>query len=117
MKTPGVLIDVGTQRDGYTFRPDPRSRVWLEKTYPNLPRVASVFIGFDQHQDLQQIPQSIWQQIVQLLTGLSFVEINNIGGFVVTNPQTEQEVFNSLMVYVYENKSIQWPWRSDGRHG
>ena len=51
MKTPGVLIDVGTQRDGYTFRPDPRSRVWLEKTYPNLPRVASVFIGFDQHQD------------------------------------------------------------------
>jgi len=49
---------------------------------------------------LQQIPQSIWQQIIQLLTGLSFEEINNIGGFVVTNPQTEQEVFNSLMVYV-----------------
>jgi hypothetical protein len=57
-------------------------------------------IGFDQHQDLQQIPQPIWHQIVQLLTGLSFEEINNIGGFVVTNSQTEQEVFNSLMVYV-----------------
>ena len=100
MKTPRVLIDVGIQRDGYTFRPDPRSRVWLEKNYPTLPRVASVFIGFDQHQDLQQVPPSIWRQVVQLLTGLSFEEINNIGGFVVTNPQTEQEVFNSLMVYV-----------------
>ena len=100
MKTPKILIDVGIQRDGYTFRTDPRSRVWLEKTYPNQPRVASVFIGFDQHQDLQQIPQSIWQQVVQLLTGLSFEEINQIGGFVVTDPQTEQEVFNSLMVYV-----------------
>jgi hypothetical protein len=100
MKTPKFLIDVGFQRDGYTFRLDPRSRVWLEETYPDLPRVASIFIGFDQHHDLQQIPQSIWNQIIQLLTGLSFQEINTIGGFVVTNPQTEQEVFNSLMVYV-----------------
>lgn len=32
MKTAKVLIDVGYQSDGYTFRPDPRSRVWLEKT-------------------------------------------------------------------------------------
>ena len=100
MKSPKFLIDVGFQRDGYTFRLDPRSRVQLEKEYVNLPRVASVFIGFDQHQDLEQIPQPIWNQIVQLLTGLSFEGINQIGGFAVVNSQTEQEVFNSRLVYV-----------------
>ena len=99
MNLPAYMIDVGIQRDGYTFRLDPLSRVQIQQTYPDLPRVASVFISFDQHKDLEQLPLPIWQQLVQLLTGLSFERINELGGFSVFNPHTETVVYNSLMIY------------------
>lgn len=99
MESPQFMINVGIQRDGFTFRLDPLSRVQLEQRYPDLPRVASLFLGFDQHKELSAIPQQIWQQLVQLLTGLTFEQINEIGGFMVVNPRNEETVYNSLIIY------------------
>ena len=100
MNAPQITINVGKQRDGYVFRPKPTSRVWLEEHYPDKERVASVFIGFDKMQDLQQIADSVWGQVWQLLTGLSLEEINHIGGLVVVDPVTKQEVYSSVPVHV-----------------
>ena len=100
MKTPKIVINIGSQRDGYTLRPKPTTRVWFEKNYPDKERVASVFIGFDKTQDLQQIADSVWNRVWPLLTGLSVNELNQIGGLVVVDPVTKQEVYRSMPAYV-----------------
>lgn len=95
-----IIVHIGRQRDGYVFGLRPRSRVWIEEHYPNKERVASVFIGLDRMQDIQQIPESILAQVLNLLTGLSLDELNKIDGFSVYDPSTNKEVLNSLLSYV-----------------
>ena len=95
-----VTIEYGSQRDGYTFRLEPLTSLWIREKYPDHYRVDSVFIGFDKRQDLTHLHASVWSHVSQLLTGLSCDELNNLGGFVVNNAVTEQEVFNSLRVHV-----------------
>jgi hypothetical protein len=100
MEQPQIRINVGIQRDGYVFELRPTSRDWLEQNYPDKYRIVDLFIGFDKHQNLQQIPESVWDHISYLLTGLSLEEINQIGGFTIYNPLVGQEIFNSLFVHV-----------------
>ena len=100
MDKPEIIINMGSQRDGYVFRPKPTTRVWVEEHYPDKARVDSLFIGFDKMPDLQQIADSVWSQIWQLLTGLSATEINKAGGVVVVDPATKQEVYRSTPAYV-----------------
>ena len=95
-----IIVHVGRQRDGYVFGLRPRSRVRLEESYPNKERVSSVFIGLDRMSEIQQIPESILAQVLNLLTGLSLNELNEIGGFSIYDPSTKQEVLNSLLAYV-----------------
>lgn len=99
MEQPKIEIHFGTQREGYTFRLRPKSLSWLEERYPHRRQVDSVFIGYDKHQDLQQLPESIWENIVQLLTGFSSEELNEIGGFRVVHPVTQQEIYNSFLIH------------------
>lgn len=100
MEQPHIIIQINDQLDGYVFRLRPRSRQWLEQQQPGEYRVASVFIGFDKMEDVQQIHAPVWHQVANLLTGLSSEELSSLGGFVVVNPSTGQEVFNSLLVHV-----------------
>ena len=95
-----IIIHAGRQRDGYVFGLRPRSRVWLEERYPQKERVASLFIGLDKMQDIQQLPASILTQVLNLLTGLSLDELNEIGGFAIYDPATKQPLFDSLPIYV-----------------
>ncbi len=98
-----TVIYVGTQRDGYVFRLRPRSREQLNGRYPEAPTVSSVFIGYDTRHTFEQIHRKIWNQISILLTGLTVNEINKLGGFIVINPSTNTEVYNSLEQYVQES--------------
>lgn len=100
MEQAKIRINVGVQRDGYVFELWPTSRDWLEQHYPDQYRVTDLFIGFDKQQDLRQIPESVWDHISQLLTGLSLEKVNQIGGFTIYNPRLGQEVLNSRFVYV-----------------
>jgi len=94
-----IVIDFGSQREGHTFRLHPLTLLWVQERFPERERVASVFIGFDQRQDIQLTPESVWAHVATLLTGLSPNEINQLGGFAVVNPVTKQEVYNSLIVH------------------
>lgn len=100
-----IILNVGSQRDGYVFRPRPKSRVWLEEHYPDKPRVSSVFIGFDKSVEFPQIPDAIWRQVWSLLTGLSDKELSDVatnqaGGLAVFDPVSRQEVYHSVSAYV-----------------
>lgn len=73
--------------------------LWLDKNYPDRRQVDSVFIGFDTRREIAQIPQSSWDHIVELLTGFPIEDMNEIGGFRVVHPVTQEEVYNSLLVH------------------
>jgi hypothetical protein len=94
-----ITIHYGSQRDGYTFRLRPLTLLAIREKYPDRYRVDSVFIGFDKHQDLTQFHESVWGHIGHLLTGLSSDELNNLGGFIVVNPVTNQKIYHSLLVH------------------
>ena len=99
MEQAKIIVNVGTQFDGYVFGLQPRSLEWLRTKFSHAHTIASVAIGFNNFNkkpDLQQIHGSIWNQISILLTGLSLEEINKLGGFTVFSPQTGEEVFHSL---------------------
>ena len=94
-----ITIEYGSQRDGYTFRLEPLTMLWIREKYPDRYRVDSVFIGFNKRQDLTRFDESVWGHVSQLLTGLSFEELNSLGGFVVVNPVTNQEIYHSLLIH------------------
>lgn len=94
-----ITIHYGSQRDGYVFRLDPLSLLWLKDNYPNQNRIDSVLIGYDKRHTPNQIAESIWGHISQLLTGFSINEINQLGGFVVVHPVTGEVIYHSLLVH------------------
>ncbi|MEM7535442.1 MAG: hypothetical protein AAF639_24915 [Chloroflexota bacterium] len=103
--TEKLTLYMGTQKDGYVFRPRPKSRVWLEEHYPDKPRVSSVFIGFDKGLDSQQIPDAIWRQVWVLLTGLSDSELIDVAtkqtaGLLVFDPMSNQEIPQMVFSHV-----------------
>ena len=88
-----LLINVGKQFEGYTFRLQPKSRLWLGQQFPDVPRVGTVFISADTKQDITYIHDQILFQVFTLLTGLSKEQLKKLGGLAVFNPQTNKEVF------------------------
>ena len=95
-----LVTNVRSQRDGYVFGLRPRSRVWLEEQYPDRQRVASVFIGLDKMQDINLIHESVLEQVLLLLTGLSLKELETVGGFTIFDPRSRQEIVHSASVHV-----------------
>ena len=93
-----IVIDMGKQLGGYTFRLNPLSRRWLQKQYPTTTPVSSVFISFDSRDKMGNIQSLMWPQILTLLTGIS--EVDEFDQFSVVNPVTGQEVYNSRSHYV-----------------
>lgn len=87
-----LLINVGKQFEGYTFRLQPKSRLWLGKQFPDAPRVSTVFISADTKQDVTHVHDQILSQVFTLLTGLSKEELKNLGGLAIFDPQTNQEI-------------------------
>ena len=100
MEQAQITINVSTQRDGFIFDLRPRSRVWLEAHFPDHERVSSVFIGMDKLHDLQQIPDSIFRHVIQLVTGLSVDELSANGGFQLLDLTTDTLVNLPLPAYV-----------------
>ncbi|MEM7531515.1 MAG: hypothetical protein AAF639_05025 [Chloroflexota bacterium] len=93
-----IVIDMGKQLEGYTFRLHPLSRQWLQKQYPTTKPVKSIFISFDTRGKMDDIQSLMWPQILALLTGLS--GLDELNQFSVINPVTGQEVYNSRSHHV-----------------
>jgi len=88
-----IVIDMGKQLQGYTFRLNPLSQIELNELYPDTHSVSSVFISFDSRKKMEGLPALMWPQILTLLTGLS--EPEHLNKFSVVNPVTGQEVYSS----------------------
>ena len=91
----GFVIDVGHQGRGTTFQLDPRSQILVEEKFPEARPVASVFLSYQDEQDVSAIQDPTWQHVAQLLTSLTEDEIVQHGGFEVVVPSTGRLIYSS----------------------
>ncbi len=94
-----IIIDVGKQSDGRTFRLNPKSSMAFKKEFPNLNPLSTVFISHDNQYDFEDRYGNIYIHIIQLLTDLPFDEIHKLKISIV-DPVTKKEYFNTDSVHV-----------------
>ena len=89
-----LQITQSSQRDGYTFSIDPRSRVELKHLKPAIRPLPRIFIAFDDFGDFQRERGDLYEHVAQLLTRLSESELHALGGYEIINPLTEEVLFH-----------------------
>jgi len=62
--------------------------------------VSSVFIGYDTKHVFEIINGPVYHHVITLLTGMPMEKINEVGGFEVLDPNTNQTIFDSICQHV-----------------
>ena len=88
-----VLVGVGKQMQGYTFRLQPRSRIWLVEQFPDAPRVESLFISVDTKGDSFTVHPNIMNQVFTLLTGLDQEELKSLDEVAVFDARKNSNIY------------------------
>ena len=91
-----LTVLVGKQRDGYVFRLKPSSKRALEQEGDSRDTVSSIFISYDTKHNFEQIHGQVWDHVITLLTGRSFEDLNQSGGFAVVDPVTNKTLYDSV---------------------
>ena len=95
-----VLVGVGKQMQGYTFRLQPRSRRWIVDKFQNTPCFESVFISVDTKGDSFTVHPNIMNQVFTLLTGLDQEELKTLDGLAVFDARKNSNI------YTYQGKDV-----------
>jgi len=92
-----IIIDVGKQLDGFTFRLNPVSRIKLKERFPGISPVSSVFVSYDTYEekDFGMLDENVWKYVALMLTGFSENQLEKSGGFVFLDPLNRKEIFKS----------------------
>ncbi|MFI5364729.1 MAG: hypothetical protein ACHQ4J_03820 [Candidatus Binatia bacterium] len=90
-----IIINVGHQLDGYTFRLHPKSKAEVEASFPKRERASSVFVSYETHHAFAEMHGPIENHIVPVLTGLTAGEVQSVGGFAVVDPVNGKELLCS----------------------
>ena len=92
---PEIIIDVGRQMDGATFRLSPQASARLAARKLGNPLASSLFVTFTTQEAFERKHGSMWTQIAMLLTGLTADQIEEEGGFRFVNPADRETLFES----------------------
>ena len=93
-----LIIDVGKQLDGFTFRLNPKSRIKLEERFPEIRPVSSVFVSYDtdEEKDFGMLPESVWKYVALMLSGFSDSLLEKSEhSFVFFDPLSNKEIFKT----------------------
>jgi len=74
-----IVIDVGKQMDGATFRLSPKTRVFLSSRFKNLRPPTSVFVSNETASDFERYYGPLREEIVTILTGLRESDLQKVG--------------------------------------
>ena len=91
-----IVVEVGKQRNGVTFQLSPWTEVMLASQAAGRFLPSSVFLELDTTWDLERLGESMWSQVVLLLTGLDEAQIKDLGGFKFVDPTEHEILFESL---------------------
>lgn len=89
-----ILVDVGIQSSGRTFRLNPKSKQELANEFPHRNPISSIFVSDETKHDFENIHGSIYESILQILTDLPESKLKKIP-FAIIDPVTHTELFNS----------------------
>lgn len=92
---PDLVVDVGRQMDGATFRLSPQTRAHLATRKLGNPLASSLYVTFPAKGALENQDGRLWAPIVMLLTGLSEDQIEDLGGFRFVDPADTEVLFES----------------------
>lgn len=88
-----IVVDVGKQSNGATFRLNHRTKSMLTSCIPGWsPPSDSLFVAADRQWDYERMHGPMWAQIVMLLTGLNEEQVRDLGGFRFVSPADDDEV-------------------------
>jgi len=93
-----LIIDVGKQLDGFTFRLNPKSRIKLKERFPGICPISSVFVSYDTYEEKHfgMLPESVWKYVALMLTGFSDSQFEKSeDGFVFFDPLNNKEIFKT----------------------
>lgn len=90
-----LQIDQSTQRDGFTFSLNARSKIVLRQKEPTIHPLPRVFIAFDRASDFQSERGDLYEQIAQLLTRLSESDLKDkFGGYEIVDPISGSRLYS-----------------------
>jgi hypothetical protein len=95
MVSRGVEIEVGRQRNGWTFRLSPDAKQILRGKVPEPILNTSVFVGYDTKSDFEFFHGPVWEHVAQLLTQLSPDQLAQVGGFFFVDRSGDDEILFS----------------------
>lgn len=90
-----LVIVAGRQSDGYTFRLHPKTRDRIVEKFPDIAGPDSVFIGFDTKGQFESIHGPVWEHVALLLTGLSKDQLEQFGGYRITDVIANRDLYKS----------------------
>jgi hypothetical protein len=81
-----IIINIGRQSDGCTYQLHPRSRAEIKARFPSVHPVPTIFVGYDTQGDFETLHGPMWKQIAMMLTGLTWEQIEEVGGATIYDP-------------------------------
>jgi len=83
-----VVVNVGVQTDGVTYRLHPKSAQRLRAAFPGVTAALSVFVGHATHADFRSVHGPVWPQVLMILVGVSVDRLAALGRLVFWNTTT-----------------------------
>ena len=93
-----IVVEVGKQMDGATFRLSPKTRAFLSSRVPSPPPASSIFVSYETATDFKHYHGPLWKHVAMILTGLSESELQELGGFEFVTPTDNKVLFESTAV-------------------
>jgi hypothetical protein len=89
----GLRIAAGWQLDGGVYMLDLASIHKIQKAFPDAAIVGDMLIGYAQTKDYERYHRRYWEQIAQMLTGLTPEQIGLLGGIRIHDPAAEKDLW------------------------
>jgi len=90
-----IIVWVGKDWDGFTFRLRPQTREMLSRKFPDAQMLPQISISYDTKSGFEAIHGPIYRHVLELLTGLTYDEIKSIGGGVFVDAVSEQAIYDT----------------------
>ncbi len=90
-----IIVEVGKQMDGVTFRLSPQTRALLSPRFRSEQVPASIFVSYETKSDFEHFHGPLCEHVVMILTGLNEQQLTNFGGFRFVTPTDDKVLFDS----------------------
>ena len=93
---PKIIIEVGEQMNGATFRLSPKTRVFLSSRFKNIRPPTSIFVSNETASDFEHYYGPLREHLVMILTGLPESDLQTVGAVEFVDPADGRVLLESI---------------------